>query len=136
VDVGGIAPGPLRQLLEVLAQRCGPRIRRIYLGLDNYSLNKALTLEQWLKQHPRFERLWLPSSCRKSNPIERAFGDVPDKCTQNHTRKTLWWVIADVKQYLAHNGPWDYKLPGIYHEPGAEAELHKLYLESSSGLAA
>jgi len=128
--------GLVRQLLEVLEQRCGSRIRKIYLGLDNYKIHKALALEQWLKEHPRFERLWLPSYCPQSNPIERAFGDVHDKWTRNHMRKTLYWVIYDVRQHLQKNGPWDYQLPSIYYESEVEAELHKLYLECSSGIAA
>ena len=80
--------------------------------------------------------LWLPSYCPKANPIERAFGDVHDKCTRNQTRKRLHWLIRDVKQHLAHNGPWQYKLPELYYEPEVEAELAKLYLERSLGIAA
>ena len=50
----------------------------------------------WLKQHPRIELVYLPTYCPKANPIERAFGDVHDKCTRNHQRKRLRDLVADV----------------------------------------
>lgn len=93
-------------------------------------------MEAWLAKHPRVEILWLPAYCPKANPIERAFGDVHDKCTRNHTRKQLHWLLWDVKQHLANNGPWEYKLPELYYAPEVEAELTKLYLESNLKLAA
>lgn len=117
-----------RQLLTVLASRCGPRIKRIYVVADNYKIHKAKAVGQWLTTQPRLEILWLPTYCPQANPIERAFGDVHDKCTRNHTRKVLHWLIWDVKQHLAKNGPWKYKVPSIYYEPVVEAELTKLFL--------
>jgi hypothetical protein len=38
-------------------------------------------------------------------PVERAFGDVHDKCTRNHTRKRMWQLVQDVEQHLAVNLP-------------------------------
>ena len=71
----------------------------------------------------------MPSDCPKANPIKRAFGDAHDKCTRNHTRKRLHWLLWDVKQHLANNGPWEYKLLALYSELEIEAELAKLYRE-------
>jgi len=135
-----IGPGKnnllFRQLLALLEERCGPQIRRLYVVADNYKIHKAKAVGQWLGRHPRVEVLWLPSYCPKANPIERAFGDVHDKCTRNHRRKRLHWLIRDVKQHLASHGPWQYKLPELYYEPEVEAELAKLYLERSLRIAA
>ena len=47
----------------------------------------------FLLVHPRFELLYLPTSCPRANLIERAFGDVHDKCTRNHTRKRMWHLV-------------------------------------------
>lgn len=77
-----------RQLLTALDKLCGPKIKRIFIVADNYKIHKAKAVERWLAQHPRFQVMWLPSYCPQANPIERAFGDVHDKCTRNHTRKS------------------------------------------------
>jgi putative transposase len=68
-------------LLRTL-ERKFPTAGKIYLVADNYRIHKAKAVEQWLAQHPRFEVIWLPSYCPKANPIERAFGDIHDKCTR------------------------------------------------------
>jgi transposase len=75
------------------------RIER--LGL----IRKAKAVNQWLEQHPRFALLWFPTYCPKANPIERAFGDVHDKCTRNHQRKRLRDLVKDVEHHLQANGP-------------------------------
>ena len=69
----------------------------------------------WLAKHPRFELVYLPSYCPRANPIERAFGDVHDKCTRNHKRKRLRDLVGDVVWHLRVNGPWRYKLSEIYY---------------------
>ena len=135
-------PGPrktnelFRQMLAALTQRCGPRIKRIYVVADNYKIHKAKAVAQWLAAQPRVEILWSPRYCPQANPIERAFGDIHDKCTRNHTRKTLRWLLWDVKQHLLKNGPWEYKVPSIYYEAEVGAELIKLSLASGLKLAA
>lgn len=125
-----------RRLLELLEETHGPKTKRIFLVLDNYKIHKAKAVERWLKDHPRFQVLWLPRYCPQANPIERAFGDVHDKCTRNHTRKWLRWLIWDVKQHLVKNGPWKYKVPDIYYEPEVDAELRKLDKNGGLKLAA
>src|SRR5215813_2002217 len=86
-----------RQLLTLLEQSQGRKIKQVYVVADNYKIHKAKAVLAWLEKHTRVEILWLPSYCPKANPIERAFGDVHDKCTRNHTRKKLHWLIWDVK---------------------------------------
>ena len=125
-----------RELLALLDRTCGPQIKRIYLVADNYVIHKAKAVERWLAEHPRFKILWLPSYCPESNPIERAFWEVHDKCTRNHTRKLLRTLVNDVKQHLEKNGPWKYKVPSIYYEPEVDGALNKLSLDATLGLAA
>jgi len=99
---------------------------RLYVVIDNYKIHKAQAVERWLAAHPRFELLFLPTYCPKASPIERAFGDVHDKCTRNHKRKRLWAVVSDVAQHLAVNGPWHYKLSEIYYTPEVTAAVQAL----------
>ncbi len=81
-----------------------PLFSRLTVVVDNAKLHKAQKVQQWLAAHPRFELLYLPTYCPRANPIERAFGDVHDKCTRNHTRKRMWHLVQDVHQPSA--GQW------------------------------
>ena len=96
---------------------------KIYLVADNYRIHKAKVVEEWLKNHPRFEIIWLPSYCPKANPIERAFGDVHDKCTRNHKRTRIDELVSDVRWHLKRNGPWQYQLSSIYYMPEVDAAV-------------
>jgi putative transposase len=102
------------------------RFSRLYVVVDNYKIHKAQAVEQWLAAHPRFELLFLPTYCPKASPIERAFGDVHDKCTRNHKRQRLWTLIRDVEQHLSVNGPWHYELSEIYYTPEVTAAVQAL----------
>jgi transposase len=104
----------------------------LYVVVDNYKIHKAQAVAQWLAAHPRFELLFLPTYCPKANPIERAFGDVHDKCTRNHKRKRLWAVVRDVAQHLAVNGPWHYELSEIYYTPEVTAAVQALATATTS----
>jgi transposase len=88
---------------------------RLYVVVDNYKIHKAQAVARWLAAHPRFTLLFLPTYCPKANPIERAFGDVHDKCTRNHKRRRLWALVRDVEEHLSVNGPWRYELSKIYY---------------------
>jgi DDE superfamily endonuclease/Homeodomain-like domain len=123
-----------QQLHAVLDKLCGPKVKRIFIVADNRKIHKAKSVERWLALHPRFKVLWLPTYCPQANPIERAFGDVHDKCTRNHTRKSLHWLIWDVKNHFLRNGPWEYKVPEIYYEFEVEIELTKLRQDEALGL--
>lgn len=106
------------RLLEAIDRACPARqFTKIYVVADNYKIHKARAVVEWLATHPRFEVVWLPSYCPKANPIERAFGDVHDKCTRNHKRKRLRDLVGDVVWHLKVNGPWRYKLSEIYYTP-------------------
>jgi transposase len=114
-------------LLRVIDRACPPaKFTKIYVVVDNYGIHKARAVAAWLLQHPRFELVFLPGYCPRANPIERAFGDVHDKCTRNHKRATLGELVADVKEHLRWNGPWRYRLSEIYYALEVEAALAKL----------
>jgi hypothetical protein len=129
--------GLFRELLTELDQTYpASRIDRIYVGVDNYIIHKAKAVNQWLEKHPRLELLWLPTYCPKANPIERAFGDVHDKCTRNHQRKRLRDVIKDIEHHLPANGPWNYKISRLYDDPGVTAEVDRLVAQQQPRAAA
>lgn len=102
------------------------RFTRLYVVVDNAKIHHARIVKKWLAGHPRFKLLFLPTYCPRANPIERAFGDVHDNCTRNHKRKRLPDLVADVILHLQVNGPWKYKLPSIYYEPGVTVALDQM----------
>ena len=115
------------ELLKALDRVCpAQRFARIYVVVDNYRIHTAKAVQEWLATHPRFELVFLPSYCPRANPIERAFGDVYDKCTRNHKRTDLAELVADVVWHLKRNGPWRYKLSEIYYTPEVDAALGEL----------
>jgi putative transposase len=116
-----------RDLLSVLDTTYPPtQYQRLYVVVDNYKIHKAKAVGQWLERHPRFALLFLPTYCPRANPIERAFGDVHDKCTRNHTRKRLRNLVKDVQQHVQVNGPWHYKLSQIYYESDVTAAMENM----------
>jgi len=70
--------------------------------------------------------VFLPSYCPQANPIERAFGDVHDKCTRNHKRTQISDVVGDVLWHLKANAPWRYKLSRIYYTPEVDQAVAEL----------
>jgi putative transposase len=129
--------GLFRDLLTLLdtAYRA-PWVTRIYVVADNYCIHKAKAVEQWLASHPHFEMLWLPTYCPRANPIERAFGDVHDKCTRNHKRKRLRDLVKDVEQHVQENGPWPYQLSHLYDAPEVTAAVENIAAKKQPKLAA
>ncbi len=112
-------------LLQALDRKV-PAVNKVYLVADNYRIHKAKAVTEWLAGHPRFEILWLPAYCPRANPIERAFGDVHDKCTRNHKRNRIADLVSDVVWHLKRNGPWRYKLSEIYYAPEVDTALAEL----------
>jgi transposase len=100
--------------------------------VDNAKIHQAAAVAKWLAAHPRFELLYLPTYCPQANPIERAFGDVHDKCTRNHTRKRIWHLVQDVKRHLQVNGPWRYALSELYYTPEVTAAVQARRLAATS----
>jgi transposase len=118
---------PTGLFLDLLQTLDRPYPARTFFHLqvvvDNAKIHQAAAVRKWLAAHPRFELLYLPTYCPQANPIERAFGDVHDKCTRNHTRKRIWHLVQDVKRHLQVNGPWRYALSEIYYTPEVTAAV-------------
>ena len=104
----------------------------LQVGVDKAKLHQAAAVRKWLAAHPRFALLSLPPYCPQANPLERAFGDVHDKCTRNHTRKRIGPLVQDVKQHLQVNGPWRYALSEIYYTPEVTAAVQALRATATS----
>ena len=114
-------------LLKLIDKRCpAQKFTRIYLVCDNYRIHTAQAVIGWLDAHPRFEIVYLPAYCPQANPIERAFGDVHDKCTRNHKRTQISEVVGDVVWHLKANAPWRYKLSRIYYTPEVDQAVTAL----------
>ena len=114
-------------LLKVIDQKYpAAKFTRVYVVVDNYRIHTAKAVVEWLAGHPRFEVVFLPSYCPRANPIERAFGDVHDKCTRNHKRTRISDVVSDVLWHLKRNGPWRYKLSDIYYTPEVDQAVAEL----------
>jgi putative transposase len=119
-----------RVLLDGLEKR-SPKARfdKVSVVVDNYGIPKAKAVAQWLAAHPRFALLFLPTYCPQADPIERAFGEVHDKCTRNHQRHGIEELGGDVEQHLATNGPWPYKLSHLYYTPEVTTAVNRLVKE-------
>jgi transposase len=117
-------------LLDLLATLDRPypaaKFPHLTVVADNAKIHKAAEVEKWLTAPPRFDLLFLPPYCPKANPIERAFGEVHDKCTRNHPRKRIWQLVEDVEQPLQVNGPWPYALSELYYTPEVTAAVEVL----------
>jgi transposase len=125
--------GLFLDLLETLDRtHPAPLFSHLTVVADNAKIHHAQKVQQWLAAHPRFELLYLPTYCPRANPIERAFGDVHDKCTRNHTRKRMWHLVQDVQRHLRSNGPWRYALSEIYYTPEVTAAVEALQTADSS----
>ena len=128
--------GLFRDLLRTLeAAYPAAQYQRIYVVVDNYKIHKAKAVDAWLANHSRVTLLLLPTYCPRANPIERAFGDVHDLCTRNHTRKRLRDLVADVEGHLDLNGPWKDKLSDLYYEPAVTAAVEKIAAEEHAKIA-
>ena len=112
------------------------KFTKVYVVVDNYGIHKAKAVERWLAAHPRFELLFLPTYCPQANPIERAFGDVHDKCTRNHQRKRIEELVGDVERHFLTNGPWQYKLSQLYYTPEVTVAVKRLTREQQLQQAA
>jgi hypothetical protein len=137
----GVAARHTNALFRALLTRleaCYPaeRYTRLDVVVDHSTIHHAKAVEQGLAAQPRVPRLWLPTDGPRANPIERAFGDVHDLCTRNHTRQCLRDLVADVEAPLQLHGPWPYKLLALYDEPDITAAVENIAAEHHAKLAA
>jgi transposase len=126
-----------RDLLALLEARYpAPQYRRLYVVVDNCTIHKAKAVGQGLASQLRLQLLFLPPYCPRANPIERAFGEVPDKGTRNHTRAHLEELVGDVAQPCQRNGPWCDQLSHLYYAPEVTAAMEALAAEELDQAAA
>jgi hypothetical protein len=78
---------------------------------------------------PRFTLLFLPTSCPKANPLERACGEAHDKCTRTHQRNRLAELVRAVAQHWSTNGPWLYNLSPLSYTPAVTTVVDHLSQE-------
>lgn len=120
-------------LLQLVERRCpAAKFTRLYVVVDNYRIHTAKAVVEWLGSHPRFEIVYLPAYCPQANPIERAFGDVHDKCTRNHKRTQISELVSDVVWHLKANAPWRYKLSKIYYTLEVDQAVAELAMARKS----
>jgi transposase len=129
--------GLFRDLLQTLeATDPAAQYQRLSVVVDHDKIHQAKAVEDWLVNHPRMTRLLLPTYCPRAKPIERAFGDVHDLCTRNHTRTRLPALGADVEDHLDLNGPWKYTLSDLSYAPAITAAVEQIAAEEHAKGAA
>ena len=80
--------------------------------------------------------LWLPTDGPRANPIERAFGAVPDGCTRNPQRQRVPDLVADVDDPVHLNGPWPDQLSALYDAPAVTAAVENIAAQKQAKVAA
>ena len=126
-----------RDLLEVIEHSYrADRYTRLYMVVDNDKIHQSKDVQQWLTNHPRMTRLFLPTNCPRANPIERVFGDLHDTRTRHHRRTRVPDLVADVEQHLHVNGPWQYTLSPLDDEPAVTTAVENMVAEELPTAAA
>jgi putative transposase len=135
--VGPRKPNALfRDLLQSLeAAYPAVQYQRLYVVVDNYKIQKAKAVAEWVAHHPRVQLLFLPTYCPRAHPIERALGDVHELCPRNHTRQRWRDLVADVEHHLQLNGPWQYQRSDLYDAPAVTAALARMPMEQTLAAA-
>jgi DDE superfamily endonuclease len=108
---------------------------RLSVVVDHDQIQKAKAVQEWFAQHPRVRRLCLPTYGPRAHPIARAFGEVHDLCTRNHTRTRLQDLVAEVVEPLDVNGPWPYNRSDIYNDPAVTAAVERMIMENTLAAA-
>jgi hypothetical protein len=115
------------------------RLARIRWVFEQLKPSEAMAFADELDIHlvPKVVTLlFLPTYGPRANLLDRAFGDIHDCCTRNHTRKCLRDLIADVEAHLQVKGPWHYKLSALYDEPAVTAAVENIAAEDNPKVAA
>ena len=87
--------------LWMLIGRDYPKAKRIHLILDNYRIHSSKQTELALSRlEGRVELHFLPPYCPDHNRIERAWRDLHDNVTRNHTCRTMKELMREVDRYL------------------------------------
>jgi len=99
------------RLLEAVEQHYGPRLRRLYVVLDNYGIHSSRIARAWVAHHPRIRLLFQPVYHPWVNAIERLWKAMHDTVTRNHRHATLDQPMRAVRRFLNVAQPF----PGNHH---------------------
>jgi hypothetical protein len=109
---------------------------RISVVVDNDGMQKVQAVAQWLVSPPRLSWRWLPTDWPRANPLERAYGEGPEKCTRHHPRQRLRDLVKDGEWPVQAHGPWQYKLSRLYGEPEVTVAVENIAAEQQPKMAA
>lgn len=80
-----------------------PKDKTLHLIADNYATHKHPVVQEWLKNHPRFNMHFTPTSASWLNMVERFFRDI----TVNRLRRGVFTsvpaLITAIDEYVAHH---------------------------------
>ena len=130
-------PGCLRARLP-LRDRTSPPPggTRLAVVVAHDGMPTAQAVAQWWTRPPRLALRWLPTSCPRAKPIERACGDGHDKWTRNPKRKRVRDVGQDGEQPRRDHGPWQDNFSPLYQAPEVTAAVEHRAREAQAKLAA
>lgn len=74
----------------------------IHVILDNLSTHKSPPVRRWLRQHPRVQFHFIPTSSSWLNLVERWFGEITRDRIRRGTFESVPALIAAIQEYLAH----------------------------------
>ncbi|PHM64042.1 integrase [Xenorhabdus stockiae] len=74
--------------------------KSLILILDNYGIYKSQKVREWLKQHPKFNLLFLPVYSPRLNKIERLWQSLHETVTRNHCCRYMWQLLACVEEFM------------------------------------
>ena len=76
--------------------------KHILIVLDNASIHKAKVVEQWLKEHPPMELLYLPTySGHTENPVEKVWWRLKGHVAANRLHGSIDSLVAAVHDFFA-----------------------------------
>ena len=100
------------------------------------NITKAKAVDEMVGEPSTRDPALFAHLCPRANPIERAFGDVHDLCSRNHTRKRLPDLVADVEAHLHVNGPSKYQLSELYYESAVTTAVENIARDEHTKVAA
>ena len=78
----------------------------VLMVLDNASIHKAKVVEQWLKEHPHLELLYLPTySGHTENPVEKVWWRLKGHVAANRLHGSIDSLVAAVHDFFASFTP-------------------------------
>jgi transposase len=88
------------QLLEQLDREIAPGVTLIHVVLDNLKAHKSKLVEEWLRNHPRFQFHFTPVHCSWMNQVEQWFGTLQRKRLKIADFESLEDLETKVLQYI------------------------------------